>query len=153
MTITFWFVYGSQNPQHKTLSWAELHTGKMWCESVHNFWSFTGQIVILYRWSIWNGNGNGSSWLVVHFQVLLNSIDLTWRHVAKSSHLAANVMTDRHTHRHTDTQTHRQTEWRGKKHNTFFQRYKYIEIVLNVQTFMRGMKMLKNTFVNQFSLV
>ena len=62
----------------------------------------TGQNVILSWWSIWNGNGNGSSWLVLHFQVLVDSIDLTWHHVAKSSHLAANVMTDRQT----DTQTH-----------------------------------------------
>ena len=38
---------------------------------------------------------------------------------AKSSHLAANVMIDRQTHRQTD----RQTEWWGEKHNTFFQRY------------------------------
>ena len=39
---------------------AELHTGKIWCESAHNF-EVTGQNVILYRWSILNGNGNGSS--------------------------------------------------------------------------------------------
>ena len=65
----------------------------------------TGQSVILYRWSI-----NGWSWLVLHFQVLLDSIDLTWRHVAKSSHLAANVMTDRQTHTHTHTETDRQTD-------------------------------------------
>ena len=32
-------------------------------------------------------------------------------------------MTDRQTHTHTDRQTHRQTEWKGEKHNTFFQRY------------------------------
>ena len=70
----------------------------------------TGQNVILYRWSILNGNGNGSSWLVLHFQVLLYSVILTWRHVAKSSHLAANVMTDRQTDRHTHTQTHTQTD-------------------------------------------
>ena len=35
----------------------------------------TGQNVILYGWSIWNGNG--SSWLVLHFQVLADNIDLT----------------------------------------------------------------------------
>ena len=33
-----------------------------------------GQNVILYGWSTWNGNGNGSSWLVLHFQVLLQRI-------------------------------------------------------------------------------
>ena len=85
----------------------------------------TGQNVILSGWSIWNGNGNGSSWLVLHFQVLVDSIDLTWHHVAKSSHLAANVMTDRQTDRHTDRQTDRQTNKPsdgGEKHNTFFQR-------------------------------
>ena len=44
---------------------------------VNPFISFevTGQNVILYRWSILNGNGNGSSRLVLHFQVLLNSVD------------------------------------------------------------------------------
>ena len=86
----------------------------------------TGQNVILYGWSIWNGNGNGSPWLVLHFQVLVDSIDLTWHHVAESSHLTANVMTDRQTHTqtHTHRHTHRQTEWWGEKHNTFFQRYK-----------------------------
>ena len=52
-------------------------------------------------WSMWNGNG--SSWLVLHFQVLVDSIDLTRHHVAKSSHLAANMMTDR------------QTDWQTKR--------------------------------------
>ena len=89
---------------------ANLHTGKIWCKSVHKI-EVTGQNVTLYRWSILNGNGNGSSWLVLHFQVLLDSIDPTWRHVAKFSHLAANVMTDRHTHTQTGSQTHRQTNW------------------------------------------
>ena len=37
----------------------------------------TGQNVILYRWSILNGNGNESSRVVLHFQVLLDSNDLT----------------------------------------------------------------------------
>ena len=75
---------------------------------VNPFISFevTGQNVILYGWSIWNGNGNGSSWLVLHFQVLVDGIDLTCHHVAKSSHLAANVMTDRQTDTHTHTDTH-----------------------------------------------
>ena len=91
---------------------------------VNPFISFelTGENVILYRWSILNGNGNGSSWLVLHFQVLADSIDLTWHYVAKSSHLTANVMTDRHTGRHTDTQTDKPSDV-GEKHNTFFQRY------------------------------
>ena len=84
----------------------------------------TGQNVILYRWSILNGNG--SSWLVLHFQVLLDSIDLTWRHVAKSSHLAVNVMTDTHTHRH----THRQIL--GEKHNAFRHNY---DLVFTVNYF------------------
>ena len=60
-----------------------------------------GQNVILYRWSIWNGSGNGSSWLILHFQVLVNSINIKWHHVAKSSHLVTNVMTDRQTETHT----------------------------------------------------
>ena len=102
---------------------AELHTGKFGVNPSISF-EVTGHNVILSGWSIWNGNGNGSAWLVLHFQVLVDSIDPTWRHVAKSSHLAANVMTDRQT----DTQTHTQTDKPsdvGEKHNTFFQRYNH----------------------------
>ena len=81
-----------------------------------------GQNVILSGLSIWNGNG--SSWLVLLFQDLVDSIDLTWHHVGKSSILVTNVMTDWQADRHTDTvwYTHRQTEWSGKKH-ICFQRY------------------------------
>ena len=43
---------------------------------------------------------------MLHFQVLVDSIDLTWHHAAKSSHLVTNVMTDRQTH----TRTHRHTD-------------------------------------------
>ena len=98
MTITFWFIYGSQSAQRHAFLRAELHTGKIWCAFI-NF-EVTCQNVILYGLSIWNGNGNGSSWLVLHFQVLVDSIDLMWHYVAKSSHLVTNVMTDRQTHRH-----------------------------------------------------
>ena len=105
---TFWFIYGSQNPQHICcpLSWFTMDKEQIF---VH----------------IWNGNGNGSSWIVLHFQVLVDSIHLTWCHAAKSSHLTAKVMTDRHTHTHTHTHTltDRQIKYLGKKHNTFFQRY------------------------------
>ena len=64
------------------------------------FWSYRPKCDFVSRWSIWNGNGWSS--LVLHFQVFVDSIDLTWNHVAKSSHLAANVMTHRHTDRPTD---------------------------------------------------
>ena len=50
-------------------------------------------------------------------QVLIDSIDLTWHHVAECNHLATNVMIDRHTHIQTNFFPF------GQKHNTFFQRY------------------------------
>ena len=56
----------------------------------------------LIKWSILSGSGNGSSWHMLQFQVLIDSSDLTWNHVAKCSHLATNVMTDGHTDRQTN---------------------------------------------------
>ena len=91
---------------------AELHTGKIWCESVHNLFitfEVLGENVIWSRWSILSGYGNKSFWLVLHVQVLVDSINLTWHHVAKSSLLATNVMTDRQTQ--TDRQTDKPSDW------------------------------------------
>ena len=40
MTIEIWFIHESQNPQYICWPRAKLHTGKIWCESVHKFWSY-----------------------------------------------------------------------------------------------------------------
>ena len=66
-----------------------------------------GQNVI---WSGWfSGSGNGSSWQVLQFRVLIDNIDLTWHHVAECSHLATSMMTIRQTHSVTHTNTHTHT--------------------------------------------
>ena len=80
------------------------HLQRKWLISCAN-WSVIG---------IANGNGNnGSPWVMLHFQVLVDSI--YWPHmtpcrnVAKSSHLVTNVMTGTHTHTRAHTHTHTHT--------------------------------------------
>ena len=92
---------------------------------VNPFISFevTGQNVILYIWPMWNGNGYGSSWLVLHFQVLLDSM------TSLDAMLLSPAISPQ-TWWQTDRQTHRQTEWLGEKHNTFFQRYNKLNLII-----------------------
>ena len=80
----------------------------------------TGQNVILYGCPIWNRNGNGSSRKCC-------SVELLPRVIASLSTVllspAISSQSWWQTDRQTDTHTDRQTEWKGEKHNTFFQRY------------------------------
>ena len=58
MTITFWFTNGSQNPQYIwfTTGWSTYKYGV----NPSITFEVTGQNVIVYEWSIWNGNVNRS---------------------------------------------------------------------------------------------
>ena len=67
-----------------------------------------GQNVMWAGGSMLSGSGNGSSWQVLHFWVLVDSI-LT------SLDTMCHERDDRQTHTHTD----RQTKWSGQKHQLF----------------------------------
>ena len=77
------------------LSFSFLCAVKIYCESVHKFWSLKCEFVqMIHMVRIWK-------WIILTSVAFSSSrkfsINLTWHPVVKSSHLSTNVMTDRHT--------------------------------------------------------
>ena len=104
--------------------WVELYTGKIWCKSVHKFWSYRPKchfIQMIHMIRI----RRRIILIMLHFLANVKGNFLTKLSVAESSHLFTNVMTDTQTHTH----THRQIL--GKKHNAFRHKKKEFCLVLS----------------------
>ena len=96
---------------------AELHTGKIWCESFHKFWSSRikcDMIWMIHIIRIWK-------WITLTSVAILSSCRYGWLHLTSCCWVqpSRHKLDDRHTHTHTHTHTDELFP-SGQKHNTFF---------------------------------
>ena len=117
MTMTFLFTYGSTYTHHICCPRADLHTGKVWCESVYKFWSYRPKCDFVRMAQIkWKRKR-----IIATSVAFLSSCRYYWLHLTPCCHPSPAILPQ--TWWQTDC---RQTEWLGQKRtgNTFFQRYK-----------------------------